>query len=324
MTALDTSSEFQEVIRIGVSACLLGHKVRFDGGHKRSRFIADTLADHFEFVPFCPETAIGLGTPRPPIRLVGKAGYPRAVGVNNPALDVSRQLRDYADKVAGSIDALSGFILKKDSPSCGMERVKVYGERGMPERVGRGLFAERIMASHPLLPVEEEGRLNDADLRDNFIARVYVYARWQRMLNDGLAKNTLIEFHARHKFLVMAHSTLMYSELGRLLADLHAEPLEHIAGKYIAGLMRTLSAPAPRKRHCNVLQHLLGYLKKHLDAVQKQDIVATIDAYRRGEFPLVVPVKLLQHHFRMFPHPYVARQVYLNPHPQRLKLRNAL
>lgn len=318
------NSQLSNKITIGVSACLLGRKVRFDGGHKRSRFITDALAAHFEFAAFCPEMAIGMGAPRQPIRLVGEHGNPQAVGVKTPQLNVTQPLRDYGAKTAGEIDGLCGFIFKKDSPSCGMERVKVYNDKGMPERSGTGLFASEIIKAHPLLPVEEEGRLNDADLRDNFITRVYVYARWKALVAAGLTKARLLEFHTDHKYLLLSHSTLVYKELGQLLSDLSRASLADIAGSYIAKLMHTLSKPATRKRHANVLQHLLGYLKRDLDSGHRTDLSETIDAYRRGEFPLVVPIRMLQHHFRVHPHPYVNQQVYLNPHPQALLLRNSL
>ena len=311
-------------ITVGVSACLLGREVRFDGGHKRSRFITDTLAEHFVFAAFCPEVAIGMGTPRQPIRLTGDASNPEAVGVKTPELVVSQPLRTYGKKVASDAHELCGFIFKKDSPSCGMERVKVYNDKGMAERSGTGLFAREIMKVHPLLPVEEEGRLNDADLRENFITRVYVYARWKALLAGGLSKTGLLEFHAGHKYLLMSHSTVVYKQLGQLLSDLTGSSLADIADSYIARLMQTLSKPATRKRHTNVLQHLLGYLKHDLDSAHRADLHETIDAYRRGEFPLVVPIRLLQHHFRMHPHPYIKKQVYLKPHPQALLLRNNL
>jgi len=311
-------------IKIGVSACLLGREVRFDGGHKRSRFVADALAGHFEFVAFCPEVAIGMGIPRQPIRLVGDVRNPEAVGVKDQGLNVSQPLRDYGKKTAGNIHELSGFILKKDSPSCGMERVKVYNDKGMPERSGTGLFAREIMEAHPLLPVEEEGRLNDAELRDNFVTRVYVYARWKALIESGLSKAALLGFHTGHKYLLMSHSTVMYRQLGQMLSDLTRASLVEIADSYIAVLMQTLSKPATRKRHTNVMQHLLGYLKNSLDSAHRSDLNETIDAYRRGEFPLAVPIRLLQHHFSIHPHPYIKEQVYLNPHPQTLMLRNNL
>jgi len=324
MAELQGNNLLPERVRVGVSACLLGNEVRFDGGHKRSRFITDELADYFDFVSYCPEVAIGLGIPRQPIRLVGEPGDPQAVGVRDPGLIVTAPLRAYGQDVAARLDDLCGFIFKKDSPSCGMERVKLYNDKGMPERTATGLFAQEIMAAHPLLPVEEEGRLNDADLRDNFVTRVYVYARWKELLEGAPDKASLIGFHARHKYLVLAHSTVMYRKLGQLLADLNRQPLEEIRASYIDGLMQALSRPATRKRHTNVLQHLLGYLKNNLDSAHRTDLADTIDAYRRGEYPLVVPLRLLQHHFSIHPHPYINEQVYLNPHPQALKLRNTL
>lgn len=312
-------------IRIGVSACLTGRNVRFDGGHKRNRFITDELAEYFEFVSFCPEVAIGMGTPRQPIRLVGDQQSPQAVGVKTPELNVTRPLREYGRKVAdGSIDELCGFIFKKDSPSCGIARVKIYNDKGMAERSAMGLFAKEIMQAHPLLPVEEEGRLNDADLRDNFITRVYVYARWKQMLAGQLTKSALISFHSRHKYLLLAHSTVVYRQLGQLLSDLNGVSIREIADSYISRLMQSLSKLATRQRHTNVLQHLLGYLKSNLDSAHRTDLADSIDAYRRGEYPLVVPMRLLQHYFKIYPHPYVDQQVYLNPHPQALRLRNAL
>jgi len=316
------SAPLPEKITIGVSACLLGNEVRFDGGHKRSRFITDTLAEYFVFAAFCPEVAIGMGTPRQPIRLTGDASNPEAVGVKTPELNVTRPLRAYGKKVAGEIDELCGFIFKKDSPSCGMERVKVYNDKDMPERSGTGLFAREIMKAHPLLPVEEEGRLNDAVLRDNFITRVYVYARWKALIDTGLSKPGLLGFHASHKYLVMSHSTVMYHQLGRMLSDLTRAPLADVADRYIASLMQALCKPSTRKRHSNVLQHMLGYLKNNLDSAHRTDLDKTIDAYRRGEFPLIVPIRLLQHHFAIHPHPYINEQVYLNPHPQALLSRN--
>jgi len=324
MSEANNDEQLPAKINIGVSACLLGRKVRFDGGHKCSRFVTEALAGHFEFVAFCPEVAIGMGTPRQPIRLVGDASDPQAVGVRTPELNVSQPLQNYGKKVAGNIHTLCGFIFKKDSPSCGMERVKVYNDKGIPQRSGTGLFAREIVKANPLLPVEEEGRLNDAELRDNFITRVYVYARWKSLLAGGLSKSGLLEFHARHKYLLMSHSVVVYQQLGRVLSDLSRGSLNDIADSYIIRLMQTLSKPATRKRHANVLHHLLGYLKRDLDSDHRSDLSETIDAYRRGEYPLVVPIRLLQHHFSAHPHPYIKHQVYLNPHPQALLLRNNL
>ena len=311
-------------LRMGVSACLLGAKVRFDGGHKRNSFIDHALAQHFEFVPFCPEVAIGMGVPRQSIRLVGLAESPRAVGSRNPDLDVTGPLRDYGKQVAAGIDDLCGFAFKKDSPSCGMQRVRIYSDKGIPEKTGTGLFAAEIMQAHPLLPVEEEGRLCDPALRENFISRVFVYARWRALQRDGLTKGGLIAFHARHKLLLMAHSPAGYKELGRMLSRLNHLDLGELGEQYIARLMQLLGQQASRRRHVNVLQHLLGYLRRHLDGANRASLVDVIDAYRRGEYPLVVPITLFQHHFKRNPHPYISQQVYLEPHPRELMLRNAL
>ena len=309
-------------VRLGVSACLLGARVRFDGGHKRNRFLIEELGSHFEFVPFCPEVAIGMGTPRPSIRLVGDVEAPRALGSRDDGLDVTDALQAYSANRARRLEGLSGFIFKKDSPSCGMARVKVYSDKGMPQRDGVGIFARAVQQANPLLPVEEEGRLNDSTLRENFVSRVFVYARWQALRQQGLSKKGLLDFHTRHKLLLLAHSPSAYRELGGMLARLDNVPLEALAERYIERVMQVLKTQASRKRHVNVLQHLLGYLKNNLDSAYRVDLDNTIDAYRRGEFPLVVPVRLLQHHFSMHPHAYISEQVYLNPHPQALLIRN--
>jgi len=311
-------------VRLGVSACLLGAKVRFDGGHKRNRFLIEELGSHFEFVPFCPEVAIGMGTPRPSIRLVGDVEAPRALGSRDDGLDVTDALQAYSANRAQRLEGLSGFIFKKDSPSCGMARVKVYSEKGMPQRDGVGIFARAVQEANPLLPVEEEGRLNDSTLRENFVSRVFVYARWQALRQQGLSKKGLLDFHTRHKLLLMAHSPLAYRELGRLLAQLDNTRLDALADHYIEQLMQVLKVPASRKHHVNVLQHVMGYLRKHVPAENRADLVDVINDYRRGMLPLVVPVTLLQHHFRSNPHPWVSQQVYMNPHPRELMLRNTL
>jgi uncharacterized protein YbgA (DUF1722 family)/uncharacterized protein YbbK (DUF523 family) len=311
---------------LGISACLLGSQVRFNGGHKRDGFIVGPLAEFFEYVPVCPEVEIGMGVPRPPIRLVGEPLAPRAVGLDDPDLDVSERLVHHAEAKAREFGGLSGYILKKDSPSCGMERVKVYPEqrKGPAERKGRGLFARVLMQALPLLPVEEEGRLHDPVLRENFVNRVYVYRRWQRLRGEGLTAAALLDFHTAHKYLVMAHSQAAYQRLGRLLSHLSGVDLEAVADAYVAELMPALTRRVNRSRHCNVLQHIMGYLKRHTDPGDKAEMVNAIDAYRRGEVPLVVPITLLRHWFRRHPDPYMAKQVYLAPHPDKLGLRNAV
>lgn len=321
---LEVAFETKQKISIGISACLLGQKVRFDGSHKRDRYINDLLGEHFNFVSFCPEVAIGMGIPREPIRLVDNNGEVRAVGTRDPDRDFTDKLENYGKSISSSIDHLCGFVLKKDSPSCGMERVKVYSKNGMPEKKGTGLFAQQLMQQNPLLPVEEEGRLNDPLLRENFINRVYVYARWKALQSEGLSKSGLIDFHTRHKYLLLVHNPEKYRELGRKLSCLNRVNLEELAEEYIHEIMNILSQRAGRKRHVNVLQHLMGFLRSKLDVEDRAEMQDTIEAYGNGQYPLVVPIKMLQHHFRRNPHPFVERQVYLNPHPRELMLRNSL
>lgn len=313
-------------VKIGVSSCLLGQEVRYNGGHKRDGFVTGALAPYVEYVPVCPEVAIGMGIPRPPIRLVGDPERPRAVGTDDPTLDVTERLEDFARRELPKLGDISGYILKKDSPSCGMERVKVYRPSGgAAERKGVGVYARILMEHEPLLPVEEEGRLNDPVLRENFLTRVYVYHRWQRLMAEGVTAKRLIAFHTDHKYLVMAHSQAAYQRLGRLLSDLGGKvDLEAVAREYAAGLFETLARRVNRKRHSNVLQHILGYLKRSIDSGDKAEMLDTIDAYRRGEVPLVVPITLLRHYFRRHPDEYMERQVYLHPHPDELALRNAI
>jgi uncharacterized protein YbgA (DUF1722 family)/uncharacterized protein YbbK (DUF523 family) len=311
--------------KIGVSACLLGHQVRYDGGHKRNQFLITELGRHVEYVPVCPETAIGLGIPRPTIRLVGDPENPRVLGVGDASLDVTRQLRDYAESQIPGFGELCGFVLKKDSPSCGMERVKVYEPNGKSAvRNGSGAFARVLMQRMPLLPVEEEGRLNDSVLRENFVNRVYVYQRWQQLLAEGFTRGGLIEFHTRHKYMVMAHSQAAYQRLGKLLSDLSGDDLQTIAGAYAEELMITLKRRVNRKRHVNVLQHIMGYLKRRINGDDKAELTTSIEAYRRGETPLVVPVTLLRHYFRNHHDAYMAKQYYLFPYPESLGLRNTI
>jgi len=311
-------------IRIGISSCLLGQEVRYDGGHKHSGYITQTLARHFEFVPFCPEVAIGLGIPRPPIRLVQTPAGVRARGVDQPDRDVTDALKAYGTRIAGEIGGFSGYLFKKGSPSCGMERVKIYTEQGMPATSGAGLHAEAIMAAHPLLPVEEEGRLMDPVLRENFIERVFVHHRWQQLLASGLSAQKLVDFHTEHKFSVLAHHEETYRAMGRLVAEAGERDLDELAGEYFHALMTALKHRATRRRHTNVLMHVMGYLKKYIDSGDKAELLDLIDRYRNGQLPLIVPITLLKHHLRRFPDPYINRQVYLNPHPDELMLRNGL
>lgn len=309
-------------IRVGISSCLLGKSVRYDSGHKQNPYITQILCRFFEFVPTCPEVAIGLGVPRPPIRLRGDAENPRAVGVTDSTFDVTDKLDDYARSWGKAARAFSGYIFKRGSPSCGMERVKVFDSKGTQSSHGAGIFSRRLMQKLPLMPVEEEGRLTDPVLRENFITRVYVYHRWQRMQQESLTAGRLVEFHTRHKMLIRAHGEVGYQRLGRLVAEAGTRDLQDLAEQYLDALMRAIRRPATRKQHSNVLSHLAGYLKRDIDAGDKAELVRVIDDYRLGRVPLVVPITMLKHHFRRRPDPYVGHQFYLQPHPEELQLRN--
>ncbi|NWB25996.1 YbgA family protein [Pseudomonas gingeri] len=311
--------------KIAISACLMGAEVRYNGGHKESRLCSRSLNEYFDFLPVCPEVAIGLGTPREPIRLVGDPQRPKAVGTVHPDNDVTEALADYGTRMAAELTDICGYIFMQKSPSCGLERVKVYQDRGRPaEHAGRGIFAQVFCARHPDLPVEEEGRLNDPVLRENFLTRVFAYAAWQELCASGLSRRGLTDFHSRYKYLLMAHNPLQYKVLGHLLGSMGKSDPNEIGPRYFSELMAALKKCATRRTHTNVLQHLSGYLKQSLSAADKQEMQQLIGQYRLGIIPLVVPLTLLKHHFRQYPDPYVALQVYLQPHPENLSLRNAI
>lgn len=312
-------------IKIGISSCLLGEEVRHDGGHKRNSYITGTLGEWFEFVPLCPEVAIGLGVPRPTIRLVGDADRPRVKGVKDESLDVTDKMEAYGQKMAKRLGGqISGYILKSASPSCGMERVRLYKDNGnFAGKTGVGVYARELMAALPDLPVEEEGRLGDPVLRENFLQRVFVYHRWQQV-EKSLTPKKLVDFHSRHKLILMAHNQAAARRIGRMVAEAGKDGLAERAREYISEVMTVLTGRATRKGHANVLMHLMGYLKTQLDGDDKAELLEMIERYRTGEVPLVVPLTLLNHHFRRHPHEYVENQHYMEPHPPELKLRNVL
>lgn len=309
---------------IGISSCLLGQKVRYDGTAKLDRWLVDQFGKYVDYRPVCPEMAIGLGTPRPPIRLVGTPEQTRVVGVEDPSVDVTEALEDFALNTAGQLADVSGYVFMSKSPSCGMERVKLYGDKGMAQKKGVGAFARVLMQSLPNLPCEEEGRLHDAVLRENFVNRVFAYRRWQTLRASPLTPKALIDFHARHKYMVMAHSQAAYQRLGRLLSHLKGVDLNKVADAYESEFMIALKRRVGRKRHVNALQHIQGYLKNRIDGEDKKELADSIEAYRREEVPLVVPMKLLRHYFRRNPDNYVDQQWYLDPYPESLGLRNAI
>lgn len=297
--------------------------MRFDGGHKRDDFLVSVLGDFVEWVPVCPEMEIGLGTPRESLRLVGSAAAPRMVATRSQT-DHTAAMQQFASAWVERLKALElhGFIFKKDSPSCGMERVRVYAAQGMVQRHGRGLFAATVMARLPLLPVEEEGRLQDMRLRENFFGRVFTYYRWSALRTGQPAPQDVVRFHTCHKLTLMAHSREHYQRLGRLVAQAGSMPMATLLDDYGTLLMEGLKSKATPKKHANVLYHLLGYLKKHLDAGDKEEIVQCIEEYRTGLVPLIVPLTLCKHHFRRHPQPWVLEQTYLQPYPAELMLQN--
>ena len=310
-------------IRVGISACLLGDEVRYDGGHKRDPFLTGVLAPFVEFVKVCPEVEIGMGTPREPIHLAQRNGAIRLVAVTS-GVDYTERMDRYSARRVDALarERLAGYVLKKDSPSCGMTRVKVRGGAGPPARTGVGRFAQALIARFPHLPIEEEGRLNDPRLRENFIERVFAYRRLGDLFESAWTVGDLVAFHTAHKLVLLSHSTTAYARLGRLVARAKSIDRGALRDEYIAAFMEALSVPATRARHVNVLQHMAGYFKKTLDAASREELRAAIADYRQGLVPLVVPMTLVRHHVRQQGVTYLAEQVYLSPHPKELMLRN--
>jgi uncharacterized protein YbgA (DUF1722 family)/uncharacterized protein YbbK (DUF523 family) len=310
-------------IKIGISMCLMGEPVRYDGGHKWDRFLTDTLGKYVEFTPVCPEMECGLGVPREAMRLVGDLENPRLVTIHTKVDHTDRMIQWALRRIAElKKEDLCGFIFKSDSPSSGMERVKVYNEKGIPVKQGVGVFAREFMASFPLLPVEEEGRLHDPALRENFIERIFALKRWREVLDKKPRIKDLVDFHTRHKLLVLSHSPRHYQEMGKLVAQSEAIEFQGRVDSYQTLLLEALRIKASNKKHTNVLLHMLGYFKKELSADEKQELLEIIDRYQQGLIPLIVPVTLFFHYVRKYNQPYLKTQVYLDPHPIELKLRN--
>ncbi len=311
-------------IRLGISSCLLGNKVRFDGGHKLDPFLVHTLGQWVEYVPVCPEVESGFPVPREAFRLVGDPERPRLV-TRQTGVDATPRMERW---LAGKLPELErlglcGFIFKSQSPSSGMERVKVYNDKGAAEKKGRGIFARALMERLPLLPVEEEGRLQDIHLRENFIVRIFAYRRWKDLAAGAEAPAAkLVDFQRRHKYLLMAHSPELARKLGALAAQAGRRPLAGLLPEYEALLMAALQQKATARKNANVLQHMLGYFKKQLDDFEKRELLQSIENYRLNLVPLVVPLTLLKHYIAKFKQPYLQDQHYLDPHPLELKLRN--
>jgi len=310
-------------LKLGISACLLGHKVRFDGGHKIDRFLTDTLGKYVDYVPVCPEVECGLGVPRESMRLVGNPDAPHLVS-NHTQKDLTNQMAVWARQRVRELEQenLCGFIFKSKSPSSGMERVKVYDENGVPRNVGVGVFARAFMSYFPLMPVEEEGRLHDPKLRENFVERIFVFRRWRELLQQKKSPNRLVNFHTRHKLLILAHSPKHYQAMGRLVAGSKATGMAESYQQYQALLMESLSLMTTTRKIKNVLHHMMGYFKQELTTDEKSELLEVIDHYHQEYVPLVVPLILINHYVRKYNQPYLKEQFFLNPHPLELKLRN--
>lgn len=311
-------------ITLGVSSCLLGNKVRFDGGHQHDRFITDILGPFVRFVPVCPEVECGMSIPREALRLVGDPENPRLV-TGHTGRDMTEQMQSWAKKRLDELEkeGLCGFIFKSNSPSSGMERVRVYPEKGgTPSRKGVGLFARELMDRFPGLPVEEDGRLNAADLRENFIERIFVVKRWQEITASGKKRGALVEFHARHKLLILSHSRAHLERMGKMVAAAKEYSPKELFDRYYAELMDALKRRTSPGRHVDVMQHVLGYFREQLNNDERHELLETFENYRHGYLPLIVPITLLNHHVRKYDQPYLAKQYYLHPHPTELALRN--
>jgi len=313
----------EDKLRLGISSCLLGEKVRFDGSHKQDRFLTGTLGRYVEYVPVCPEVELGLPTPRETLRLVGPPENQRLV-FSKSGEDITDRMQAWARERVAALEKedLSGFVFKSKSPSSGMARVKLYDQNGSPNTQGVGLFAKAFMEHFPLLPVEEDGRLHDPKLRENFIEIIFTLKRWRESVAGSNKRGALVDFHARHKLLVLSHSTEIYKQMGKLVANQKDQPFDEVCIEYMGLLMKGMRLKTTVAKHVNVLQHVLGYFKKQLGADEKQEMLEVIADYRSGLIPLIVPITLLNHFVRKYQQPYLQQQVYLCPHPLELQLRN--
>ena len=310
-------------IRIGISTCLLGEKVRYDGGHKQDRFLTDTLGPYVQWVPVCPEVEVGMGIPREAIRLVERGDGVRLVG-SKTGRDHTRAMNEFGHRRVAQLEKLGlcGYVLKKDSPSCGLERVSLHHEDGHTTRTGRGLFADALVRQMPNLPVEEEGRLNDPRLRDNWIERVFAYRRLKSLWTGRWKLADLMAFHTNEKLMLLAHSPVAYTRLGRLVATGKSLPRDELRARYEAEFMAALAKLTTPGKNANVLQHMVGFVSDDIDPDSRRELLDLVDDYRRGLVPLVVPLTLVAHHVRRLDVAYLRGQTFLSPHPKELMLRN--
>ena len=312
-----------EKIKLGISTCLLGENVRYDGGHKLDRFLTNTLGGYVEYVPVCPEVECGLPIPREAMHLEGDPDSPRLVTTRTKQ-DMTDCMVQWARKRVVELEKedLCGFIFKSNSPSSGMERVRVYNEKGMPVKKGIGIFAGIFMDRFPLLPAEEEGRLHDPELRENFIERIFTLKQWREVLAKKKSRGNLVDFHTQNKLLILSHSPKHYQVMGNLVAQAKEVPIKELYTQYQILLTEALKLKTTPKKNANVLQHMMGYFREQLSSDEKQELLEVIDFYRKGDIPLIVPITLINHYVRKYNQPYPKQQVYLNPHPLELQLRN--
>lgn len=312
----------KERVRLGISSCLLGNAVRWNSGHKMDRYLTRTLGQFVDYVPVCPEVEAGFGVPRESMRLVGDPQNPRLITFKTKT-DQTERMLGWARKRVKELkkEDLHGFIFKSDSPSSGMIRVKVYTEKGMPVKKGVGMFAREFMAHFSLIPAEDDGRLHDPKIRENFIERIFALQRWRETLAGGKRMGNLVDFHTRNKLLILSHSPKHYKVMGKLVAEGKQMPMKELYAQYETALMEALALMTTPKKNLNVLQHLMGYFKKQLSGDEKQELLDVFEQYRLEYLPLVVPLTLINHFVRKYDQPYLKLQTYLNPHPVELKLR---
>lgn len=312
-----------EKIKIGISSCLLGNNVRYDGGHTHDRYITDTLGRYFDYVPVCPEVEYGLGIPREAMRLISTPRGIRLVTIRS-GIDHTEGMHEWVKKKLNSLEAenLCGFIFKSKSPSSGIYDVKIYSTTGAPSRKGAGIFGGAFLHHFPLIPVIDDGRLHDPTLRENFIERVFVYKRWQEFKNTLKTTKDIIDFHTDHKLLIMSHSPKHLSLLGNIVARFSVEKKKKVLDEYITTLTEALKLISTVKKNTNVLYHMAGYFKKKISEEDRRELIEVIEQYHKGLIPLIVPIVMIKHYVRKFDEPYLKRQIYLNPHPLELMLRN--
>ncbi len=310
-------------IKLGISSCLLGERVRYDGSHKLDRYITETLGRYFSWVPVCPEVESGLPVPREALRLVGDPESPRIV-TRKTNIDQTERITAWAARRLRELERedLCGFIFKSRSPSSGLSGIKVYTEQGMPSMKGSGIFGSAFTRRFPLVPAIDDGRLHNPALRENFIEKVFTFHRWKDFSSGRKSLGGLVHFHTAHKLLVMAHSPRHYGALGRLVAGGKKMDISELYERYIALLMEAMGMMATTKKNTNVLQHMAGYFRKVLTSDEKQELLETIENYHKGFTPLIVPLTLINHYVRKFDDRYLKGQLYLNPHPVELMLRN--